>query len=62
MAKISINGKKYTVVETLPFHQIGLPAKAVKDSSSATGERIAVKDGGKWRFWSAGDMLMRRVR
>ncbi len=55
--KIEIEGKKYEVVETLPYHQVGMSAKAVKDDTSVSGERIAVKQGGKWRFWKEADRL-----
>ncbi len=60
MARISIDGKKYEVVETLSFHHVGMPAKAVKYDSSPTGERIAVKQGGKWGFWAVEDRLQKR--
>jgi len=54
---IKINGKKYKVIETLPYHNAGMPAKVVKDEASKTGERVAVKQGGKWRFWTPADKL-----
>lgn len=57
MAKITIDGQKYEVVETLPYHGVGMPAKVVKDETSDTGERVAVKRGGIWRFWTAQDRL-----
>ncbi len=57
MAKIDIGGKKYEVVETLSFYQVGLHAKVVKDETSPTGERIAVKQAGRWQFWAAKDRL-----
>lgn len=49
---IIIDGKKYKVNETLGFQQVGLPAKAVQTES---GERIAVKRGGRREWWSVQD-------
>ena len=46
---ITIEGKKYEVNETLGWQQVGLPAKAVQTES---GERIAVKRGMKWVWWT----------
>jgi len=57
MAKININGKDYKVAETLPYHGAGMSAKMVEDKSSDTGERVAVKQGGVWRFWGPEDRL-----
>lgn len=57
MATIEIEGKKYKVIETLPYHGAGKPAKIVEDKTSETGERMVVKQGGKWRFWTAQDRL-----
>ena len=48
--KITINGKEYKTVETLPpYHGCGMPAKIVKTDS---GERVVVKQLGQWRFWT----------
>ena len=47
--KITINDKEYKIVETLPYHRCGLPAKIVKTDS---GERVVVKQLGQWRFWT----------
>lgn len=45
---ILIDGKKYKVTEDLGFVQSrGALAKAVQTS---TGERIALKRGGRWEF------------
>ena len=58
--KITIDGKEYKVIETLPYHNVGKPAKVVEDKTSETGERVAVKEGGRWRFWTVADRLGRR--
>ncbi len=52
---IEIDGIKYKVIETLPYHGIGKPSKMVKDLKG--DERIAVKERGKWRFWTVQDRL-----
>jgi hypothetical protein len=57
MVKIMIDGQKYEVVETLPYHSAGTPAKVVKDKTSHTGERVAVKRGGIYRFRTVQDRL-----
>ena len=51
---ITIEGKKYKVVETLPYHCAGIQAKIVKDGDK---ERTAVKDNGLWRWWTTRDRL-----
>ena len=51
---ISIDDKIYKVVETLPHHGCGYPAKIVETES---GEKVAVKRGGEWQFWSTEDRL-----
>lgn len=53
MAKIEVDGVEYKVTEHLGF-QAGFPAKAV---ATKEGEKVAVKENGKWRFWSVGDRL-----
>ena len=46
---IEVEGKKYKVVESLGYvHDVGMYAKVVKLGDA---ERIAVKDGGVWRWW-----------
>ncbi len=54
MASIKIDGKNYTVVETLSYTSAGRIAKVVKNKG---GEKVAVKESGKWRFWTAEDRL-----
>ncbi|MCF7791208.1 MAG: hypothetical protein K9M56_04335 [Victivallales bacterium] len=56
MPKIEIEGKKYKVTENLGV-QAGHYAKAVETEK---GERIAVKRGGKWKWWTAQDRLQPR--
>lgn len=51
---IEVEGKKFRVTETLGYHQVGMPAKYVQ---TPDGERVAVKSGGVWRWWSAGDKV-----
>ncbi len=53
MAKIKVEGKVYKVTENLGY-QGGHYAKAVK---TETGERIAVKRGGVWTWWTVQDRL-----
>ena len=53
MAKIEVEGKAYKVTENLGY-QAGHYAKAVE---TETGERIAVKRGGAWTWWTAQDRL-----
>lgn len=54
MATIIVEGNKYKVIEALPYHQAGMPAKFVE---SPDGERVAVKRGGAWTWWTAKDRL-----
>ena len=56
MAKIEIEGEKYTVTESLGF-QGGYHAKFVK---TPDGERVAVKRGVRWIWWTARDKIGRR--
>jgi hypothetical protein len=53
MATIEVEGAKYKVTENLG-HQGGHYARAVE---TETGERIAVKRGGVWTWWTARDRL-----
>ncbi len=59
MAKITIDGKEYRVLETLPFHGIGKPTKAVIVDGY---ERIAVKEHGTWRLWGPSDRIAPATR
>jgi hypothetical protein len=54
MSKIEVEGKKYRVIEVLPYHQAGMPARFVE---TPNGERVAVKRGGKWTWWTAKDRI-----
>jgi hypothetical protein len=55
MAKIDIEGEKYLVVESLGLnHNVGTYCKLVRDGDR---ERMAVKRGGKWVFWTAQDRV-----
>ena len=54
--KIEVDGKKYEVVEDLG-HQSGYLTKCVKDETADFGERVAVKRGGKWTWWTVADRL-----
>ena len=51
MTKIEVEGERYPVTENLGF-QGGHCAKAV---GTPDGERIAVKRGGVWTWWTAYD-------
>lgn len=51
---IEVEGHKYRTVETLPFHGAGLPAKVL---ATPNGERVAVKRGGRWAWWTARDKI-----
>ena len=53
MKEINIEGKKYTVTENLGF-QGGYHAKLV---DTPDGEKVAVKRGGDWTWWTAIDRL-----
>ena len=53
MANIEIDGQPYKVVESMGFvHSIGLYAKVVDDAGT---ERMVVKRGKSWVFWTASD-------
>ena len=55
MAKIQIQGQKYKVIESLGFvHSAGCYAKLVEDGER---ERMAVKRGGSWQFWTVQDRV-----
>ena len=54
MATIEVEGKKYKVTETMGHQQVGMPAKFVE---TPDGERVAVKRGGIWTWWTARDRL-----
>ena len=54
MSTIDVEGEKYKVTETLSYHQAGMPAKFVE---TPDGERVAVKRGGVWAWWTAEDRL-----
>ena len=49
--KIEVEGNVYKVTENLGY-QGGFYVKAVK---TPDGERVAVKRGGKWTWWTAQD-------
>jgi hypothetical protein len=57
MATIEIEGKPYKVTETMSYHQAGMPAKFVE---TPDGERVAVKRGGAWTWWTSQDRLCPR--
>jgi len=59
MAMIDVDGHKYEVSETLGTQQCGMLAKALKTKD---GERIAVRCGGRWKWWTALDRLQPRGR
>lgn len=54
MAMIEVEGNKYKVIETLPYHQTGYHTKAVQTED---GEKIAVKRGGRWTWWTPQDRV-----
>ena len=52
---ITIDGKKYKVTENMGFnHSIGKYCKMVDDNEK---ERVAVRIGKSWRFWTADDRI-----
>lgn len=53
MAKITIDGLKYTVTENGGY-QNGLNTKFV---STLSGEKVAVKERTGWRFWEPKDRM-----
>jgi len=56
MATIEVDGKRHKVTENLGF-QGGYHAKAV---DTQDGERIAVKRGGVWTWWTVRDRVGQR--
>ena len=56
MSTIEVEGKKHRVTENLGY-QGGYYAKAVE---TPDGEKIAVKRGGAWTWWTARDRIGRR--
>ena len=53
-AIVTVDGKTYRVIENLPYHGCGRPSKFVETKD---GEKVVVKEGGMWRFWTAKDRL-----
>lgn len=51
---IEVDGKKYKVAETLPYHGCGMYAKVV---DTPEGEKIAVKRDDKWVWWTSQNRL-----
>ena len=58
MATIEVEGKKYKVTENLGY-QAGHYVKAVE---TPDGERMAVRRGFAWTWWTAEDRLQPRGR
>jgi hypothetical protein len=56
MATIEVDGKKYRVVERLPYHNAGCTAVVVVYPDYPMNERVAVKLG-VWRWWDAKDRV-----
>lgn len=54
--KIEIDGIKYKITESLGYQQCGCKAKFVE---TLDGEKVAVFEGGKWRWWTSNDRLGR---
>ena len=55
MASIEIDGTKYKVLDSLGFdHSIGAYAREVQTDS---GPKMAVKQHGRWRFWTTVDRI-----
>jgi hypothetical protein len=55
---INVDGETYRVIESLGYqHSAGCYAKVV---DTPEGERIAVKRGGVWVWWTAKDRLQPR--
>jgi hypothetical protein len=54
MSQIEVEGRRYKVIETLPFHGCGMKTKVV---NTPRGERVAVCRDGKWTWWTAQDRL-----
>ena len=55
---ILVEGKKYKVIESLGF-QAGYQTKVVgtENTEEGRGEKIVVKRGGIWTWWTAADRL-----
>lgn len=51
---VRVEGRDLPVVEVLPYQAAGMPARAVMDGDR---ERVVVKRGGGWTFWTAEDRL-----
>ena len=51
---IFLDGKKYKVIENLPYQNAGMKAKVI---DTPAGEKIVVTGGGNWRLWTAEDRL-----
>jgi hypothetical protein len=54
MAYIYLDGKKYKVIETLPYQQAGMKAKIIE---TPAGEKAVVMRNGIWRLWTSEDRL-----
>ena len=55
MSRIEVDGEHYDVVENMGFnHSVGMYTKLVRDGER---ERMAVKQGKRWRFWTAADRV-----
>ena len=55
---ITVDGFKYKVVENLGY-QAGYQAKVVE---TPDGEKVVVKRGGIWTWWTVADRLQSRGR
>ena len=53
-AIVTVDGTAYRVIENLPYHGCGWPSKIIKTKD---GEKIVVKEGEMWRFWTVKDRL-----
>ncbi len=54
MAMIEVEGARYKVTESLGYQHGGGHAVYV---ATPDGERVAVKRGGRWTWWTAEDRL-----
>ena len=55
MKEIEVAGIKYEIVSNLGYqHSSGVYAKMVQ---TPTGEKMVVKEFGKWRFWTVEDRI-----
>lgn len=52
--KITVDGKKYKVIETIPYQQLGRRAKWVETEN---GDKVAVYQNYQWRWWTVEDRL-----